>query len=294
MDQNSSATPEAGARARNGAAKARNAEARTAKARGALAKMASAQGRGQRPRDCSRAQSARTAQRAACHAGRRFFGAAAGPSNRRRRQNLRCLQHHRRREPTHRAAARARGRGGGTSRQDAHPGPLRIVGRRMGRHGRLGQCVDRRFAVADHRRDAHRHRGRTRRSVADRAAGCGRPALEGRVPALREHRQHDDQAAQHFHLGSHARGARSRHRRQARRPGPGARSDRRLEGLDRKRELHGVESDGAGPQSSRKSRSPSPTAICRKKLPSTCAARFCSSRKPSIPWWISCALSPPR
>ena len=52
-----------------------------------------------------------------------------------------------------------------------------------------------------------------------------RPPAEGRVPALRHHRQHHDQAAQRVHLGSDARGARSRHRRQAGRPGPGARGD---------------------------------------------------------------------
>ena len=49
----------------------------------------------------------------------------------------------------------------------------------------------------------------------------GRP-LEGRVPALGQHRQHHDRAAQRLHLGSDPRGARGRHRRQARRPGAGA------------------------------------------------------------------------
>jgi hypothetical protein len=43
------------------------------------------------------------------------------------------------------------------------------------------------------------------------------------------------------HLRSDARRARGRHRRQARRPGPGARSDRRLEGPHRERQLDGVE-----------------------------------------------------
>ena len=40
--------------------------------------------------------------------------------------------------------------------------------------------------------------------------------------------------------GSDARGARSRHRRQARRPGAGAGRRRHLEGPDRQRQLHGV------------------------------------------------------
>ena len=60
------------------------------------------------------------------------------------------------------------------------------------------------------------------RPAADRAPRRRRPAAEGRVPALGHHRQHDDQAAQRVHLGGDARGARGRHRRQARRPGAGA------------------------------------------------------------------------
>ena len=47
-------------------------------------------------------------------------------------------------------------------------------------------------------------------------------AAQGRVPALGDHRQRHDQAAQRVHLGSDARRARGRHRRQARRPGAGA------------------------------------------------------------------------
>ena len=78
----------------------------------------------------------------------------------------------------------------------------------------------------------------------------GRP-LQGEFLQLGHHRQHDDQAARRVHLGSDARRARGRHRRQARRPGPGAGSDRRLEGPDRKRELDGVEPDRPGAQSRR-------------------------------------------
>ncbi len=104
------------------------------------------------------------------------------------------------------------------------------------------------LVVADHCGDPHRDRGGARRPAADRASGCRWPAAEGRVPAFGQHRQHDDQAAQRVHLRSHARGARGGHRRQAGRPGAGARGDRRLEGPDRKRELNGVESDCAGAQ----------------------------------------------
>ena len=51
-----------------------------------------------------------------------------------------------------------------------------------------------------------------------------------------------------FRRRSHARGARGRHRRQARRPGAGARRRRHLEGPDRQRQLDGVEPDRPGPQ----------------------------------------------
>ena len=50
-----------------------------------------------------------------------------------------------------------------------------------------------------------------------------RPAARGRVPALGDDRQHDDRAAARVHLRGDARRARGRHRRQARRPGAGAR-----------------------------------------------------------------------
>ena len=53
-------------------------------------------------------------------------------------------------------------------------------------------------------------------------ARCRWPPAGRRIPAVGHHRQHHDQAAQRVHLGGDARGARGRHRRQARRPGPGA------------------------------------------------------------------------
>ena len=66
-----------------------------------------------------------------------------------------------------------------------------------------------------HRRSHHR-------------GGKGRPVEEdhrrrqGRDSRAQKHRQHDGGPAQRLCLRSHPRGARSRHRRQARRPGPGA------------------------------------------------------------------------
>ncbi len=75
----------------------------------------------------------------------------------------------------------------------------------------------------------------------------GRP-LAGRVPALRDGRQRDDPADERVHVRGHARGARGRHRRQARRPGGGAGCGRHLEGPDRQRQFHGQQPDRPGPQ----------------------------------------------
>ena len=80
------------------------------------------------------------------------------------------------------------------------------------------------------------------------AAGSGWPAAAGRVPALRDDREHDDRADERVHLRSDARGARSRHRRQARRPGRGARRQRHLEGPHRQRELDGRQPHRPGAQ----------------------------------------------
>ena len=59
----------------------------------------------------------------------------------------------------------------------------------------LGQHADRRPALAHHRGDPRAGRRGPGRPVADHAAGRGRPAAAGRVPALGDHRQLDDQAA---------------------------------------------------------------------------------------------------
>ena len=71
---------------------------------------------------------------------------------------------------------------------------------------------------------------------------------EGRNSRAEEHHQHHGGPAQRVCLRSDARGARGRHRRQARRPGAGAGRRRHLEGPDRQRQLHGVEPDRAGAQ----------------------------------------------
>ena len=76
--------------------------------------------------------------------------------------------------------------------------------------------------------------------------------VQRRNPGAEGHHQHHGGPAQLLCLGSDARGARSRHRRQARRPGPGARRRRHLEGPDRQRQLHGLEPDRPGPQHRRR------------------------------------------
>ncbi len=185
---------------------------------------------------------------AAGDAGRRLFGSHVGRPARHRRQDRRHVQRDRRRQPAHGAAARARRPAGRQGRQDQAARPVRRLERRLGRDGKLGQHPDRRPALADHRSDARDRRRGARRSAGDRASRRRRPPAAGRIPALGDHRQHHDQAARRVHLRGDARRARGRHRRQARRPGPGAGSDRRLEGPDRERELDGVEPDRSGAQ----------------------------------------------
>ena len=94
---------------------------------------------------------------------------------------------------------------------------------------------------AQHRRGDH-GRGE-RRPVAQDHGGRAR-----RNPAAEGNHQHDGGPAAIVRLGSDARGARGRHRRQARRPGRGARRRRHLEGSHRQRELDGREPDRPGAQ----------------------------------------------
>ena len=62
----------------------------------------------------------------------------------------------------------------------------------------------------------------------------------GRDSGAEEHHQHHGGSAQRLRRGSDPRGARGRHRRQARRPGGGAGRGRHLEGPDRQRQLDGL------------------------------------------------------
>ncbi len=85
-------------------------------------------------------------------------------------------------------------------------------------------------AVAQRRPVAQDHGGRARRNS-----------------GAEEHHQYDGGSAQLLRVGSDTRGARSRHRRQARRAGRRTRRGWHVERSDRQRELHGRKSDRAGP-----------------------------------------------
>ena len=74
------------------------------------------------------------------------------------------------------------------------------------------------MAVEPHRPGAQ-HRRRHDRDRARRPVAQDHGRREGRDPRAEEHHQHDGRSAQRVRVGSHARRARGRHRRQARRPG---------------------------------------------------------------------------
>ena len=71
---------------------------------------------------------------------------------------------------------------------------------------------------------------------------------EGRDPRAQEHHQHDGRPAQQLRLGSDPRGARSRHRGQAGRPGAGRGRRRHVEGPDRQRQSDGRQPHRPGAQ----------------------------------------------
>ena len=109
--------------------------------------------------------------------------------------------------------------------------------RRVGDEHRLDQLADRRPRPADDRGRARDRRRRRGRPLAEDGARDRGPAGQGRVPAHRHDRQHDGRPAVVVRRRGHARGARGRHRGQARRPGGGAGRRRHLEGPDRQRQL---------------------------------------------------------
>ena len=132
---------------------------------------------------------------------------------------------------------------------------------------RPGRQPDR--AGAQHRQGDDRRR--QRRPVAE---DHGR--REGRDPRAQEHDQHHGRSAPLVRGRGDARREGGRHRRQARRPGRGERRLRHLEGPDRQRQRPGRATSPTRCATSPRSRPPSPTATCRRRSPSTRAARSSS------------------
>ncbi len=148
-----------------------------------------------------------------------------------------------------RPAQRVRGRSDARGARSRH----RRQARRSGGSERRQRCVERPHRQrqlhglephrpgAQHRRSGHGHRAR--RPVSQ---DHGRRAR--RDPAAEGNHEHDGRPAQQLRGRSDARGARGRHRRQARRPGDRAGRRRHLERPHRQRQLDGLEPHGPGPQ----------------------------------------------
>ena len=117
----------------------------------------------------------------------------------------------------------------------------------VGRHLEGPDRLRQRDGVEPHRPGAQ-HRG------GDHGRGARRPVAqdhrrrEGRDPRAQGDHQYDGRPAQRLRLRGDARRPRSRHRRQARRPGAGAGRGRHVEGPDRLRQFDGVEPDRPGAQ----------------------------------------------
>ena len=119
-------------------------------------------------------------------------------------------------------------------RQARRPGDRARRRRHLEGPDRLGQ----RDVRQSHRSGAQ-HRPRDHRRGARRPVAQDHGRRARRNSRAQGHHQHDGRPAQRVRFGSHPRRPRGRHRRQARRPGPGARRCRHLEGPHRQRQLHG-------------------------------------------------------
>ena len=165
---------------------------------------------------------------------------------RRQRRNPRAQEHHQhhgRSAELVRFGSDPRRARSGLGRQARRPGAGRRRRRNLGRLDRQREPDGRQ---SDRPGAQHRRRDDRRRQGRPVAQDHGR--REGRNPRAQEHHQHHGRPAQRLRLGSDPRRARSRHRRQARRPGAGAGRRRHLEGPDRQRQRHGREPDRPGPQ----------------------------------------------
>ena len=133
--------------------------------------------------------------------------------------------------------------------------------RARGRHRRPPRWSGGRARCRRHVEGPHRQRQPARRQPDDagsqhRGSHDGRRARrpvaqdhrrrQGRDSRAEEHHQHDGRSAQRVRRRSHARGARGRHGRLARRPGAGARRRRYVERPHGQRERHGRQPHRAG------------------------------------------------
>ncbi len=106
------------------------------------------------------------------------------------------------------------------------------------------------------------------------------------------HHQHDGGPAQLVRLGSDARGARGRHRRQARRPGAGAGRRRHLEGPDRQRQLHGRRNLTAQVRNIADVATAIAGGDLSKKITVNVSGEILQLKETSTPWWTSSTPSP--
>ena len=132
-------------------------------------------------------------------------------------------------------------------------------------------------AVAKRRPVAQDHGGRARRN-----------------PAAQGNHQHDGGPAQRLRGRSDARGARSRHRRQARRPGDGDRRRRHVEGSHRLGERHGHQPHRPGAQHRRGDHGRGARRPVAQDHGGRARRNSRSSRKPSTRWWTSSIPSRPK
>ena len=194
-----------------------------------------------------------------------------------------------------RPAVLLRRRGDARRARGGHRGQARRPGEGEGRQRHLEGPHRQRQLHGDEPDDAgawnraRRHSRGARRppsQVHHRGAGRGRGA--GR------HDQLDDRHAARVRRRGDARRARGRHRRKARRPGPGGGRLGHVEGADRLRQLDGVESHRAGARHRRgddRGRERRPVEEDHRR---TSRARSSSSRTRSIRWSTSSARSPTR
>ena len=137
---------------------------------------------------------------------------------------------------------------------------------------------------AQHRRSDHR--GGERRPVAQDHGGRAR-----RDPAAEGSHQHDGGPAAFLRLGSDARGARSGHRGQARRPGDRARRRGHLEGPHRLGQRDGDQPHRPGAQHRRSDHRRGARRPVAQDHGGRARRDPASSRTPSTRWWTSSTAS---